>query len=115
MPLYRPTYDVEFDPAQPPTRVVVSSGDYLRAELEQAKMKLPDSARFHMTALWIWSALVRAGLEQRRAAEFIADPPEWQPVTDIAGEPELVEVDPTPDTSDSASSSHVSLVTPVTG
>jgi hypothetical protein len=115
MPLYRPTYDVEYDPSQPTVRVSISSGDMMRAELEAAKLKLPERAPFHVTALWLWSALVRLGTEQRRAAEFIADPPEWQPVKDAAGEPSLEPVDPTQDTGASDSSLPVSTGTPDSG
>lgn len=95
MPLHRPRYLVEYDPDQPPLEVVISSGDMMRAELEAVKMKLPPRAPFHTTALWLWSALVRSGHEERKAAEFVADPPEWEPVKDAAGEPVLEPVDPT--------------------
>lgn len=95
MPLYRPRFLVEYDPTQPPLEVVVSSGDMMRAELEQAKLNLPATANFHLTALWLWSALVRAGHEQRKAREFIADPPEWDAVKDEDGQAVLAQVDPT--------------------
>lgn len=93
MPLYRPKFLVEYDPTQPPLEVVVSSGDMMRAELEAARMKLPERANFHLTALWLWSALVRSGHEDRKAADFCADPPEWDraPADGDEGEP----VDPT--------------------
>lgn len=95
MPLYRPKYLVEYDPTQPPLEVVVSSGDMMRAELEAHKLKLPEGANFHVTALWLWSALVRSGHEQRKAPEFLTEPPEWQPVRDAQGEAQLAAVDPT--------------------
>jgi hypothetical protein len=89
MPLHRPQYLVEYDPTEEPITVVVSTGDMLRAELELAKLKLAPTAAMHVTALWLWSALVRAGREERRAGEFIADPPEFEPIKDD------VAVDPT--------------------
>lgn len=95
MPLYRPRYLVEYDPAQPPIEVVVSSGDMMRAELEAKKLKLPEGTPFHTTALWLWSALVRAGREERVSQAFLADPPEWQPVTTPSGEQDGEQVDPT--------------------
>jgi hypothetical protein len=94
MTLYRPKYLVEYDPTQPPREVVVSSGDMLRAELEQRRLKL-DGLAFHLTALWLWAALVRDGVEQRKAAEFIAEPPEFEPVKRPDGQPEEAAVDPT--------------------
>lgn len=96
MPLYRPRYHVEYDPTQPPLEVTVSSGDMMRAELEADRMKLPAGANFHVTALWLWSALVRAGHEQRTAREFIADPPEWDPIRNPeTGQADMAEVGPT--------------------
>lgn len=95
MPLHRPKYLVEYDPTADPIEVVVSSGDMMRAELEQGALKLPDRAPFHTTALWLWSALVRAGLEDRKARDFIADPPEWQPVKGDGPNGEAGIVDPT--------------------
>lgn len=95
MPLHRPSYLVELTPDTEPITVVVSSGDQLRAELEQQRLHLPERAPMHTTVLWLWSALVRAGLEDRKAGAFIADPPEWTPVNRPDGSPVLDEVDPT--------------------
>lgn len=118
MPLYRPTYLVEYDPTAEPVTVRVGTGDMMRAELEVAKLKLPASAPFHVTALWLWSALVRMGLEERKAGEFIADPPEWEPVKreDGTGEPAVEPVDPTsPERGEHASGALLSTVTLGTG
>lgn len=115
MALYRPRYLVEYDPDQPPLEVAISSGDMMRAELEVAKLRLPDKAPFHLTALWLWSALVRTGTETRKAPEFIADPPEFEPIKDDAGKGATTPVDPTADTGESGSASPVSTATPPTG
>lgn len=117
MALYRPRYLVEYDPDQPPLEVVVSSGDMMRAELEATRLKLPERAPFHLTALWLWSALVRAGIEQRKAAEFIAEPPEWQPVPgQQPGEVATADVDPTtPESGATDSGAQPSTATPGSG
>jgi len=95
MPLHRPTYLVETDPTAEPITVVVGSGDMMRAELEAKRLNVSELP-FHITALWLWSALVRAGLEDRPAGQFIADPPEWEPVKDRAtGEAATTPLDPT--------------------
>lgn len=94
MPILRPTYQVEL-PDGEVVQVVIASGDQLRAELAQNQLKLPPKAAMHLTVLWIWAAMVRTGLDTRKAGEFIADPPEWEPLKDEAGEPILTAVDPT--------------------
>lgn len=116
MPLHRPTYLVETDPTADPIRVVVSSGDMMRAELEAKRLNVSELP-FHLTALWLWSALVRAGLEERKAPEFIADPPEWEPVKDPAtGEAVTTQVDPTqPAPGVTASGAQLSTVRPSSG
>lgn len=118
MTLYRPRYLVEYHPDQPPLEVSISSGDMMRAELEAAKQKLPEKTPFHTTALWLWSALVRSGDEQRTAREFVADPPEWEPVKrdDGTGEGATETVDPTTaGHGGSASDAPASTVPPVSG
>jgi hypothetical protein len=115
MPLYRPTYLVEYDPTAEPITVAVSSGDMMRGELEATKLRLPDKAPFHTTALWLWSALVRAGLEDRKAAEFIADPPEFEPVKRADGEVAVEVVDPTQESGLSDSDVPPPTVTPDSG
>lgn len=115
MPLYRPTYLVEYDPTADPIEVSVSSGDMMRGELEATRLKLPDKAPFHTTALWLWSALVRAGLEDRKAAEFIADPPEFEPVKRTDGEVAVQVVDPTQAFGPSDSGAPLPTVTPPSG
>lgn len=71
--LKRPAYHVWIAPdgADPDTvlddqlqiqHVVVNHGDQLRAELEAGKLGLPKAGTatpMHLTALWIWAALVR--------------------------------------------------------
>jgi len=109
MTLYRPSYLVELDPNAEPVTVVVSSGDMLRAELEAKRLKV-EGMPLHTTALWLWSALVRAELEDRRAGEFIAEPPEFEPVK------REVAVDPTsPESGETDSGALLSSVTPDSG
>jgi hypothetical protein len=95
MPLKRPHYYVEYDPTAEPLTVAVTTGDMMRAELEAKRLSLPPGANVNLTALWLWSALVRLGIEQRPAPEFMADPPEWDPVKDANGQPVMYAVDPT--------------------
>lgn len=120
MPLYRPTYLVEYDPTQPPLEVAVASGDMMRAELEAHRLKIPAGANFNTTGLWLWAALVRMGREERRADEFLNDPPEWDPVKrteedgTVSGVQELV--DPTsPEAGGPASGALLATETPVSG
>lgn len=116
MPLYRPRYLVELDPATEPEVVTVTSGDMMRAELEYKRLRYPDGLNFTTTALWLWAALVRTGREERKAGEFLADPPEWAPVKDAAGELELAQVDPTmPGSGETDSDAPQSMVTQVSG
>jgi hypothetical protein len=53
--------------------VLVRSGDQLRAELEQNKLRLPGlkEAPLHATALWIWGACARLGYTEATAQPFI--------------------------------------------
>lgn len=116
MALYKPRYLVEYDPGQPPLEVAISSGDMLRAELEAKRLGVSDGLPFHTTVLWLWSALVRAGHETRKAGDFVAAPPEFQPLRDAAGEPELVQVDPTmPGPGETGSGAQPSTVTQGSG
>jgi hypothetical protein len=116
MALYRPRYHVEYDPTQPPLEVVIGTGDMMRAELEAHRLKLAPNLNFHTTALWLWSALERMGEETRKAGEFLADPPEWEPVKGADGQPELTQVDPTQGGSgETDSDAQLSTVTPDSG
>lgn len=45
-------------------RVIINSGDQLRAELEASKLGLARGGRdapMHVSALWLWAAMVRTG------------------------------------------------------
>lgn len=100
MPLKMPRMEVwlnlpdrELTPDTPPDHVVtITTGDQLRGELEQGKLKLPgmEAAPMNASALWLWAAMARLQLTDLRAGAFLADPPEFAPVR------ELVQVDPTP-------------------
>lgn len=67
--LNRPTYWAWItDPTNPdldpvPHLVVVNAGDQLRAELEAHShgIKSAKDAPMHLTALWLWAAMVRTG------------------------------------------------------
>lgn len=53
--------------------VVVNHGDQLRAELEANKLGLAKAGTgtpMHLTALWIWAALVRTGRFDEKFQEF---------------------------------------------
>lgn len=112
--LSKPTYLVEV--GDEVLTVAIGSGDQLRAELEQQRLNLPAKAAMHLTTLWIWAALVRMGLEDRKAAAFIADPPEWDVLKDESGEAVLTPVDPTRAALSAIdSSSPTTTVNPATG
>lgn len=105
MSLTRLTYDVwvpqdgrELTADTPPDhRVIVTTGDQMRAELEAGRLKLPPmrQAPVNSTCLWVWAALARQGATELTAAAFMADPPEFEPVKGADGMPEAVDVDPT--------------------
>lgn len=107
MPLTRPIFDVWLDlPDELPegteapeatARVTILSGDQLRAELELSRLKLGAAqlVPMNLTALWLWSALVRLELVNVKAADFLAHPPEWQPVKLPGGQLATATVDPT--------------------
>ena len=102
MPLKRPKFEVwtselpDDAPADtPPDHVVlVTSGDQLRAELEAKRIKLPglEEAPLNTAGLWVWASMARQGLTQLKAGEFMANPPEFQPIKGSGGDDE---VDPT--------------------
>lgn len=53
--------------------VLVTAGDQLRAELEAGQLGLREAGRhtpFHLTALWLWAALVRTGEVSYKFPEF---------------------------------------------
>lgn len=54
-------------------RVLVRTGDQLRAELEATKLRLPaiKTAPLHATALWLWACCARLGLTEAPPLEFI--------------------------------------------
>lgn len=78
--------------------VLVRSGDQLRAELEQTKLRLPGlkAAPLHATALWIWAACARLALTDTPALEFITT--ELVSYRPVEGGDETVDpTDPPPD------------------
>ncbi len=53
--------------------VIITAGDQLRAELEAGQLGLREAGRhtpFHLTALWLWAALVRTGDVTYKFPEF---------------------------------------------
>jgi hypothetical protein len=109
--LTRPTYEVWLNPVDEeadPLIVQVTSGDQMRAELECKRLGLPplSEAPLNATAVWIWSAMVRDGLTEAKAPQFLAQElGEWRPLRDASGDAVNPEVDPTKaDPSGSASS-----------
>lgn len=53
--------------------VVVNTGDQLLAELEASKLKLDQAKQpFHLTALWLWAAMHRAGVHDEKFQTFKA-------------------------------------------
>lgn len=85
-------------------RVMVSSGDQLRAELEAGQRKLPKGGRdtpMHLTVLWLWASMVRTGRFSGGSREFQALCVSYDPERDEAGE--LAEAEPVDPTGPSSS------------
>jgi hypothetical protein len=114
--LKRPAYHVWVVPdgADPDTveddalelhHVIVNHGDQLRAELEANKLGLAKAGTatpMHLTALWIWAALVRTGrfddkfqAFKSRCIAYDPDRDRDQPHTDDDADPDDLDARPT--------------------
>lgn len=118
MAVTRYAFDVILDQADQEVemRVEVRAGDRLKAELEAVKQKVPDPKLYpqHITALWLFFALIRTGHVNVGFQEFKRDV--LVEYGRAAGED--VEPDPTPPADPSASPSSALTTTeeaPTTG
>lgn len=72
--LHRPAFHVWMLPEEDPTyhHVTINHADQLRAELESKSQGLgkPQDTPMHLTALWLWAALVRTGRYEQNFATF---------------------------------------------
>jgi hypothetical protein len=101
MPLTQPTYRLAIDDLTNEHEVAILPGDQLRAETEGNRRGLVDAKRQGqlLTFLWLWSACRRLGLvdKDHKFEPFVDRLVAWEPVKDEAGEPDVVEVPPTPE------------------
>lgn len=80
--------------------VTVIHGDMIRGEQQARVRNLPTDAAVERGSLYVWCAMRRAKLTEQAYSEWVDTVLVAQPVQDEAGNPELVDVDPTTAPSD---------------